>query len=120
MVDEYGTYPFTTKPSSLCYNQQYLDDVFIGPTYWCPNRSNLADNWRIDKFNLQIGKELFGKYYLASPEARKKPWMWWVNFMGGHPPFIMTTEGWSSTANRVFKDPPCPATFFFSIARDHF
>jgi len=111
MVEEYGTYPFTTKQSSLCYNQEYLDDVFIGLTYWCPNRSNFADNWRIDKFNLQIGKELFGKYYLASPEARKKPWMWWVNFMGGHPPFIMTTEGWSSTANRVFKEPLNSPTF---------
>jgi len=111
MVAEYGTYPFGKKGSTLCYNSDFLGDMFVGVSNWCPNRSSGVDSWRIDKYNLLVSKTLFGKYYLANPEARKKPWMWLVNFMGGHPPFIMTTEGWASTADRILPPPVNSPTF---------
>jgi len=111
MVEEYGTYPFGKKPSDLCYNSDFLGDLFVGVSNWCPNKSTMIDDWRIDKYNLLVAKTLFGKYYLASTEARKKPWMWLVNFMGGHPPMIMTTEGWANTADRVLPKPINSPTF---------
>jgi hypothetical protein len=105
MVKEYGAYPFTTKPSSLCYNADYMGDLFVGVSNYCPNASTLVDDYRIDKYNLLLAKTLFGKYYLANAEARKKPWMWLVHFMGGHPPLIMTSEGTANTADRILPGP---------------
>jgi len=111
MVAEYGTYPFTTKPSSLCYNADFLPtdagDMMVGASNWCPNKSSgmYVDEYRIDFYTLYLARTIFGKYYLADPDARAKPWMYHLNFMGGHPPMIMTTEGWANTADRILPSP---------------
>jgi len=116
MSDEYGGFPFKSIPmpqngalvptlSSLCYNDDLMGDMMVGMSNYCPNRSSYTDEYRYDKWLLALSKQLFQDEYLASSEAIKKPWMWLVNFNGGHPPFIMTTQAWEDTADRVFPAP---------------
>ena len=117
MVEEYGGFPFikiiavpsfgalAPTLSSLCYNGDYDGDLMLGMSDYCPNRSSYTDGYRYDKWMLETSKQVFQDKYLANSEAIKKPWMWLVNFNGGHPPWIMTTKGWEDTNNRVFALP---------------
>jgi len=99
MVTEYGTYPFGTKPSSYC------PDDSVGLTYYCPQASAYAEKYRLDLYNLQLAKDVFTTYYLGDAEAMKKPWMWLVNFMGGHPPLIMSPPALAAVENREITPP---------------
>jgi arylsulfatase A-like enzyme len=116
MAEEYGAFPFKSVAvppmgalvptlSSLCYNDDYDGDLMLGMSDYCPNRSVYTDEYRYDLYMLEKSKEVFQEKYLANNEAVKKPWMWLVNFNGGHPPWIMTTKAWENTADRVFSLP---------------
>jgi hypothetical protein len=116
MAEEYGAFPFKSVAvppmgalvptlSSLCYNDDYDGDLMLGMSDYCPNRSVYTDEYRYDLYMLEKSKEVFQDKYLANKEAVKKPWMWLVNFNGGHPPWIMTTKAWENTADRVFSLP---------------
>jgi len=116
MAEEYGAFPFKSVAvppmgalvptlSSLCYNDDYDGDLMLGMSDYCPNRSVYTDEYRYDLYMLEKSKEVFQEKYLANSEAVKKPWMWLVNFNGGHPPWIMTTKAWENTADRVFSLP---------------